>query len=151
MSRRWRLAIARRVNGGPFPYACLIHARKITLGVLASTKRSASASSQAGNRQALEGSGASASRVGLPHTVQVLELLVPQPVREELQWQVHAAHQVLETGESKVRVALIRNAFWTQRTNAVAYLPDYDGAESKGCTAVRQAVNRFRPNQGTSY
>lgn len=47
--------------------------------------------------------------------------------------------------ESEVRVALIRNAFWTEWTTPVKYLPSYDTVDSQGCTAVRQAVRRFRP------
>jgi hypothetical protein len=48
--------------------------------------------------------------------------------------------------ESEVRVALIRNSFWTAWTKPVKYLPFYDGADSQGCTAVRKAVSRFSLN-----
>jgi len=49
------------------------------------------------------------------------------------------------SNESQVRVALIRNAFWTEWTTPVKYLPSYDTVDSQGCTAVRIAVRRFRP------
>ncbi len=52
--------------------------------------------------------------------------------------------------ESEIRVALMRNAFWTEWTKPVKYRPRYDTVESGGCTAVRRAVSRFRPDQGTT-
>jgi hypothetical protein len=46
--------------------------------------------------------------------------------------------------ESEVRVALIRNAFWTKYgVEKVPYREAYDGAQSKGCEAVHRAVYRF--------
>jgi hypothetical protein len=52
----------------------------------------------------------------------------------------------LNGNESEVRVALIRNAFWISLgVPKVAFLSQYEGTESKGCRAVRQAVRRFHP------
>lgn len=51
----------------------------------------------------------------------------------------------LSSNESQVRVALIRNAFWEEWAKQVEYLPYYDSVDSQRCTAVRQAVSRFRP------
>ncbi|MDA2934030.1 hypothetical protein MYX82_06775, partial [Acidobacteria bacterium AH-259-D05] len=52
--------------------------------------------------------------------------------------------------ESEVRVALIRNAFWTEWTKPVTVRHGYDGVESQGCDAVHRAVSRFRLDQGTT-
>jgi len=52
--------------------------------------------------------------------------------------------------ESEVRVALIRNTFWSAWTNPVKYLAYYDGAESQGCSTGRNAVSRFNPLKGTT-
>jgi hypothetical protein len=53
--------------------------------------------------------------------------------------------------EAEVRVALLRNAFWTDfNVPTVNYLPEYQTGESKGCSAVHEAVRRWRPEQGTS-
>lgn len=63
-------------------------------------------------------------------------------------------HGCNRTGkESEVRTALIRNAFWPQHgVPPVDLLLKYRGAgESKGCTAVRLAVSRFRLDRGTSH
>jgi len=46
--------------------------------------------------------------------------------------------------EAEVRTALLRNAFWPPLASKVAYLPEYDGVESKGCPSVKKAVARFR-------
>lgn len=52
--------------------------------------------------------------------------------------------------EAEVRVALLRNTFWTKYGVAeVDYRPTYIAGESKGCQAVHEAVRRFRPSQGT--
>jgi len=52
----------------------------------------------------------------------------------------------LSGGESEVRVARLRNAFWTEhKVKRVKYRPTYQMAgESKGCEAVHIAVHRFR-------
>jgi hypothetical protein len=51
--------------------------------------------------------------------------------------------------EAEVRVARIRNAFWTEHgVPEVPYRPEYRTGESKGCDAVHIAVLRFK--QGTS-
>jgi hypothetical protein len=53
--------------------------------------------------------------------------------------------------EAEVRVALLRNAFWTRYGVAgVDYRPAYVAGESKGCQAVHEAIRRFRPPRGTS-
>ena len=53
--------------------------------------------------------------------------------------------------ESEVRVALIRNAFWSEYgVSPVHYLPEYRSGESQGCAAVRIAVRRLRLPQGTT-
>ncbi len=49
------------------------------------------------------------------------------------------------SNESQVRVAIIRNAFWKEWATPVKARPSYDSVDSQGCTAVRQAVRRFRP------
>lgn len=52
--------------------------------------------------------------------------------------------------EAEVRVAIIRNAFWTQQGIArVSYRAEYEHGESKGCPAVRQAIRRFSKARGT--
>ena len=58
----------------------------------------------------------------------------------------------LSGDESEVRVAMIRNAFWTEYgVSKVEYRPHYLYAEkSKGCDAVRLAVRRFRLDRGTT-
>ena len=81
--------------------------------------------------------------------------LMPNPISYgmvKLYW--FFRHGCNRTGkESEVRTALIRNAFWTQHgVPSVDLLLKYRGAgESKGCTAVRLAVSRFRPDRGTSH
>ena len=52
--------------------------------------------------------------------------------------------------ESEVRTALIRNAFWTRWVARVPFRACYTDAESKGCSAVQQAVLRFSRDQGTT-
>ena len=55
----------------------------------------------------------------------------------------------LSGDEAEVRVARIRNAFWTEHAvPEVPYRPEYQTGESKGCDAVHIAVLRFK--QGTS-
>ena len=55
----------------------------------------------------------------------------------------------LSGDEAEVRVARIRNAFWTEHgVPEVHYRPEYQIAESKGCDAVHVAILRFR--RGTS-
>jgi|HubBroStandDraft_6_1064221.scaffolds.fasta_scaffold32309_2 hypothetical protein len=50
--------------------------------------------------------------------------------------------------ESEVRVAIIRNAFWTPFGVApVDFLPQYQPGESLGCQAVHEAVRRFHPHK----
>lgn len=50
----------------------------------------------------------------------------------------------LSGDEAEVRVAMIRNAFWTQYgVQDVSYRPNYSDAESAGCGAVAEAVRRF--------
>jgi hypothetical protein len=52
--------------------------------------------------------------------------------------------------ESEVRVAIIRNTFWTPFGVApVVFLPQYQSGESLGCQSVHEAVRRFS-SQGTS-
>jgi hypothetical protein len=51
--------------------------------------------------------------------------------------------------ESEVRVARLRNAFWTEYgATKVKYLAKYDGVKAQGCDAVRLAVRRFKPQKG---
>jgi hypothetical protein len=51
--------------------------------------------------------------------------------------------------EAEVRVARIRNAFWTEHgVPKVPYRPEYQTGESKGCDAVHVTIQRFK--QGTS-
>ena len=51
--------------------------------------------------------------------------------------------------EAEVRVARIRNAFWTEHgVPEVPYRPEYQTGESKGCDAVHVTIRRFK--QGTS-
>ena len=58
----------------------------------------------------------------------------------------------LSARESEVRVALLRNAFWTEfGVIAISYQAAYQAGESKGCVAVRQAVRRWQLKPGTSY
>jgi hypothetical protein len=53
--------------------------------------------------------------------------------------------------EAEVRVAILRNAFWTEYgASRVEYLPAYRTGESQGCSAVHEAVRRFRPTRDTS-
>lgn len=48
--------------------------------------------------------------------------------------------------DSEVRVALIRNSFWTKLGESpVSFRPTYKSAESAGCPAVDAAVRRFHP------
>jgi hypothetical protein len=55
----------------------------------------------------------------------------------------------LSGNESEVRVARLRNAFWTEHgVRTVIYRARYDKVESKGCEAVHVAVNRFKPLKG---
>lgn len=50
--------------------------------------------------------------------------------------------------EAEVRVARIRNAFWTAHgVSEVPYRPEYQTGESKGCDAVHVTILRFK--QGT--
>lgn len=57
----------------------------------------------------------------------------------------------LSAGESEVRVARIRNALWGKfGVPKVSYRAAYGTVESKGCDAVRIAISRFLPPQGTS-
>jgi hypothetical protein len=52
----------------------------------------------------------------------------------------------LRGDESEVRVARLRNAFWTEHgIGTVKYRPTYKDAESMGCDAVHVAVLRYRP------
>jgi hypothetical protein len=52
--------------------------------------------------------------------------------------------------ESEVRVALLRNHFWTVHgVPKVEYLAEYRTGESMGCQAVHEAVRRSRLSQGT--
>jgi hypothetical protein len=54
----------------------------------------------------------------------------------------------LSGDEAEVRVAGIRNAFWTEHSvPRVHYRPEYQTGESKGCDAVHVTVLRFK--QGT--
>ena len=56
----------------------------------------------------------------------------------------------LTGNESEVRVARLRNAFWTLHgVRKVKYRSRYDEVESQGCEAVHVAVTRFKP-QGTN-
>ena len=58
----------------------------------------------------------------------------------------------LQTGECEVRAALIRNCFWTKHgVRAVKIRQRYQDGETRGCDAVRRAVERFRPEKGTSH
>jgi len=51
--------------------------------------------------------------------------------------------------ESEVRVARLRNAFWTEYgVSKVEYRPTYDTVESTGCGAVHLAVIRYKPSKG---
>lgn len=45
--------------------------------------------------------------------------------------------------EAEVRVALIRNKYWTEWVEPIAYRSKYEHAQSKGCEAVHTAVLRF--------
>jgi hypothetical protein len=55
----------------------------------------------------------------------------------------------LSGNESEVRVARLRNAFWTEHgIRTVKYRAGYEEVESKGCEAVHVAVNRFKPLKG---
>jgi hypothetical protein len=54
----------------------------------------------------------------------------------------------LPVGESEVRVALIRNNLWSKKAGTVNYAVG-STEESRGCDAVRQAVNRYRLPEGT--
>jgi hypothetical protein len=57
----------------------------------------------------------------------------------------------LSGNESEVRAAMIRNQFLTPEGKPpLKYKPQYSDAETQGCTAVRQAVKRFRLSGGTS-
>jgi hypothetical protein len=47
--------------------------------------------------------------------------------------------------EAEVRTAQLRNAFWRDWLESVNIIPEYNGSENKGCTAVRQAVARYHP------
>jgi hypothetical protein len=52
----------------------------------------------------------------------------------------------LSGDESEVRVARLRNAFWTEYgVSAVTYRAKYIVGQSQGCEAVHVAVRRFRP------
>jgi len=52
----------------------------------------------------------------------------------------------LSGNESEVRVARLRNAFWTQHgARKVRYRSEYDKVQSQGCEAVHVAVSRFKP------
>jgi hypothetical protein len=54
----------------------------------------------------------------------------------------------LSGDEAEVRVARIRNAFWTEHgVSEVPYRPKYQPGESKGCDAVHVTILRFK--QGT--
>ena len=57
----------------------------------------------------------------------------------------------LPANEAEVRTAKIRNAFWTEWVPKVKFNPEdqYPG-KSKGCSAVRQAIRRYRPEPRTS-
>ena len=51
----------------------------------------------------------------------------------------------LSGDEAEVRVAIIRNTFWKKLgVEPVDYVDAYDRIQNKGCTAVRQAVARYR-------
>jgi len=55
----------------------------------------------------------------------------------------------LSGNESEVRVARLRNAFWTkQGVCAIKYRTEYDKVDSQGCEAVHVAVSRFKPHKG---
>lgn len=57
----------------------------------------------------------------------------------------------LPIGESEVRVAMIRNSFWTELgIEQVHFCDEYRGDEPIGCDAVRKAVERFRLEWGTT-
>ena len=45
--------------------------------------------------------------------------------------------------EAEVRVALIRNRFWTPYVPKIPYQGAYDGTENKNCPAVHQAILRY--------
>jgi hypothetical protein len=52
----------------------------------------------------------------------------------------------LNGDESEVRVARLRNAFWTEHgVSAVTYRANYIVGQSRVCEAVHVAVRRFRP------
>lgn len=52
--------------------------------------------------------------------------------------------------EAEVRVALIRNTFWTEYgVRRVSYRAKYENTQLKGCPAVHQAIRRFSKAQGT--
>lgn len=56
----------------------------------------------------------------------------------------------LDGQEAEVRVALIRNAFWTEyKIKRVPYRAEYKDFQSKGCPAVHQAVRRFSKTPST--
>jgi hypothetical protein len=69
----------------------------------------------------------------------------------ELYW--FFRHECKQSGkESEVRAAIIRNEFSASPgTPKLAYKSTYERetAESKGCSAVRIAVSRYRPSQAT--
>lgn len=63
----------------------------------------------------------------------------------DLYWFFRSGCQ-LPGDEAEVRVALLRNAFWTEiGISRIEYLSKYRTGESKGCSAVHEAVRRFRP------
>jgi hypothetical protein len=52
--------------------------------------------------------------------------------------------------EAEIRVALLRNSFWRRLgVPTIEFQATYQPGESKGCSAVHEAVRRFRPPQGT--
>jgi hypothetical protein len=67
----------------------------------------------------------------------------------QLYWLFHRSFR-LPVGESEERVALIRNSLWSRYAKPVTLAISYSGEESRGCDAVRRAVQRYQPQKGTS-
>ena len=57
----------------------------------------------------------------------------------------------LPGNEAEVRVARLRNAFWSSYgAKNITYRAKYDGIDSQGCEGVHITVSRYKPRRGTS-
>ena len=57
----------------------------------------------------------------------------------------------LPGNEAEVRVARLRNAFWSSYgVKNITYRAKYDGIDSQGCEGVHITVSRHKPRRGTS-